>query len=153
MTLRIMRTTLVLAALVATPTSAFALDQSVHQEISQNACIAANLPKDFCERVATEAYNVDHYEWSRPEAHAQIADSGASGTACTAANATLERERLLGIDIRASLVTLSRGQSKDLATHIATQLGRSLHTIQDDCAHHGMTNKQHAWASLTDSCT
>ena len=147
-----MRKTLVVTALVAIPTSAFALDQSAHQAISEDACIAAQLPNDFCERVATEAYNVDHYEWSHPEAHAQIGE-GAIGTACTAANAALERERMLGADIRASLATLSRGTSKDLATHIATQLGRALHTIQDDCAHHGMPNDQHAWASLTDACT
>ncbi|HEX7702364.1 MAG TPA: hypothetical protein VF403_16610, partial [Kofleriaceae bacterium] len=118
-----MRATIILATLVAVPTSAFALEQSAHQAISQDACMAANLPQDFCERVATEAYNVDHYEWSHPEAHSQIGD-GAIGTACTAANAALERERILGADIRASLITLSRGASKDLATHIATQLGR-----------------------------
>lgn len=147
-----MRTTIVLATLLAVPSSAFALEQSAHQAISQEACTSAGLPQDFCERVATEAYNVDHYEWSHPEAHSQIGE-GAIGTACTAANAALERERMLGADIRASLVTLSRASSNDLATHIATQLGRSLHTIQDDCAHHGMPNDQHAWASLTDACT
>ena len=147
-----MRSIVLLATLVAAPTSAFALDQSAHQEISLNACVAANLPEDFCERVATEAYNVDHYEWSHPEAHSQIG-TGAIGTACTAANATLERERQLGSDIRASLITLSRSPSETTATHIAAQLGRSLHTIQDDCAHHGMPNNQHAWASLTDACT
>jgi hypothetical protein len=74
-------------------------------------------------------------------------------TACKATNLTLERMRVLGTDIRTSLGRLSRGASEDLATHIATQLGRSLHTIQDDCAHHGMPNDQHAWASLTDTCT
>ena len=85
----------VIFVLAASPTSAFALDQALHQTISHDGCIAANLPQDFCERVGTEAYNVDHYEWNSPEAHAQIG-TGAIGTACTAANAALDRERILG---------------------------------------------------------
>ncbi|HEV7554807.1 MAG TPA: hypothetical protein VGO00_05080, partial [Kofleriaceae bacterium] len=147
-----MRKILVLASLVATPGSALALEQSDHQAISEDACTAAGLPEDFCERVGTEAYNVDHYEWSHPEAHAQIG-VGALGTACTAANAALDRVRVLGADIQTSLFTLYGSPSNDLATHIATQLGRALHTIQDDCAHKGMPNDQHAWASLLDTCT
>jgi len=31
-------------------------------------------------------------------------------------------------------------------------LGRALHTIQDQCAHHGMPNPQHAWWSDSDLC-
>lgn len=147
-----MRKLLLLASLVAAPTSAFALEQSDHQAFSEDACTAAGLPEDFCERVGTEAYNVDHYEWSHAEAHAQIGE-GAIGTACTAANAALERVRMLGADIQTSLFALSSSPSNELATHIATQLGRALHTIQDDCAHKGMPNDQHAWASLEDSCT
>src|SRR5450432_3498784 len=98
-----MRSTLVLATLLAAPSSAFALDQSAHQEISQNACVAAGLPQGFCERVGTEAYNVDSYEWSHSEAHSQISDDGDNSVACNAANAVLERERSLGADIRSSL--------------------------------------------------
>jgi len=147
-----MRTNAVIILLLSAPATAFALDQSVHQQISHDGCTAANLPQDFCERVGTEAYNVDSYGWSHPEAHAQIGE-GAIGTACTAANAALERERMLGVDIRTSLQTLVGSPSEDLRIHIATQLGRALHTVQDDCAHHGMPNPQHAWWSLTDSCT
>lgn len=147
-----MRTPTILLFLLATPSSAFALEQSAHQLISHDACIAAHLPQDFCERVGTEAYNVDSYEWSTPAAHSQMGE-GAFDTACAAANASLERERSLGTDIRNSLVQLSSSSSEDLRVHIATQLGRALHTIQDDCAHHGMPNDQHAWASRMDACT
>jgi MYXO-CTERM domain-containing protein len=136
----------------ASSSSAFALDQSAHQAISHDNCVAAGLPQAFCERVGTEAYNVDSYEWSHPEAHSQIGE-GAIGTACTAANAALDRERTLGSDIRNSLVQLAQSPSEDLRIHIATQLGRSLHTIQDDCAHHGMPNAQHAWWSRMDACS
>src|SRR5439155_6515584 len=97
-----MRTKAVIFLLAASPTSAFALDQAVHQSISHDACVAAQLPQDFCERVGTEAYNVDSYEWSTPAAHAQIADD-AIASPCTAANLVLERERTLGSDIRTSL--------------------------------------------------
>jgi len=146
------KSTVVAVVFLAAPSSAFALDQSVHQAISHDGCTAAGLPQDFCERVGTEAYNVDSYEWSPPEAHAQIG-TGAIGTACTAANAALERERQLGADIRASLAQLAASPSEDLRIHIATQLGRALHTIQDDCAHHGMPNAQHAWWSRLDACS
>jgi len=147
-----MRTPAVIFFLAASGGPAFALDQSVHQSISHDRCIAAHLPQDFCERVGTEAYNVDSYEWSHPEAHSQIGE-GAIGTACTAANAALDRERMLGSDIRTSLEQLAQSPSEDLRIHIATQLGRSLHTIQDDCAHHGMPNAQHAWWSRKDACS
>jgi hypothetical protein len=148
-----MRSFVVALAIVATPGSAFALAQAKHQEISRDACIAAGLTEEFCERVGSEAYDVDSYEWSTPEAHAQAADSGDNATTCNAVDATLERERWLASDIRASLAQLAAAPSSDLATHVATQLGRALHTLQDNCAHHGQPNIQHAWASLTDACT
>ncbi len=146
-----MRIKAVIFLLAASPTSAFALDQAVHQSISHDACIAAGLPQDFCERVGTEAYNVDSYEWATPSAHAQIADNALSN-ACGEANKVLERERTLGVDIRTSLGKVNSANTEDLRIHIATQLGRALHTIQDDCAHKGMPNAQHAWWSLTDAC-
>jgi hypothetical protein len=145
-----MRTAVVIATLLGGSASAYALDQSVHEQISLDACQAAGLPHDFCERVGTEAYNVDDYEWSHPEAHAQI---GVGATTCGAANATLERLRVLGSDIRTSVEQLAQASSENLRIHIATQLGRALHTIQDNCAHHGMPNPQHAWWSRLDSCT
>jgi MYXO-CTERM domain-containing protein len=145
-----MRTAVVIGFALAAAGPAHALDQSAHRQISQDACEAAGLPHDFCERVGTEAYDVDDYEWSHPEAHAQI---GIGATACGGVNATLERLRMLGSDIRTSLDTLAVASSEDLRIHIATQLGRALHTIQDNCAHHGMPNPQHAWWSRLDACT
>jgi hypothetical protein len=145
------RTTAVILLLLASGRPAFALDQSVHQSISHDTCVDAGLPQDFCERVGTEAYNVDSYEWQQPEAHAQMADG--STVVCEAAQAALDRERVLGADIRDSVVELAQSPSEDLRIHIATQLGRALHTIQDDCAHHGMPNVEHAWWSRLDSCS
>jgi hypothetical protein len=34
----------------------------------------------------------------------------------------------------------------------AKALGRALHTVQDNCAHAGMGNPEHAWYSLSDVC-
>src|SRR5437588_2854758 len=107
-----MRIKAVIFLLAVSPTSAFALDQALHQSISHDGCIAANLPNDFCERVGTEAYNVDSYEWNRPEAHAQIADNGIASP-CGAANLVLERERTLGSDIRTSLGQINSSNSQD----------------------------------------
>jgi len=146
----VVRTASVIAIVLGAAAPASALDQSAHEQISQDACDAAGLPHDFCERVGTAAYNVDDYEGSHPEAHAQI---GIGATTCGAVNATLERVRMLGSDIRTSLDQLAVASSEDLRIHIATQLGRALHTIQDNCAHHGMPNPQHAWWSRLDSCT
>jgi uncharacterized protein (TIGR03382 family) len=35
----------------------------------------------------------------------------------------------------------------------AISLGRALHIVQDECAHHGMTNQEHAFYSLTQQCS
>jgi MYXO-CTERM domain-containing protein len=147
-----MRIKTVMFMLAVSPASAFALDQAVHQSISHDACRDAGLTQDFCERVGTEAYNVDSYEWSTPAAHSQIADDQLASP-CTAANQVLERERTLGSDIRTSLGQLNSSNTEQARIHIATQLGRALHTIQDDCAHHGMPNAQHAWWSRLDACS
>src|SRR5262249_23581836 len=40
----------------------------------------------------------------------------------------------------------------DAARAALVALGRSLHTVQDNCAHHGMPNPQHAWFSDSDIC-
>jgi hypothetical protein len=34
----------------------------------------------------------------------------------------------------------------------AVALGRALHTLQDECAHRGINNLQHAWFSILDEC-
>src|SRR5690349_8520413 len=141
---------LLVATVLATPASAYALNQNVHEQISHDGCVAVGLPDEFCERVGTEAYNVDAYEWRDPSAHAQIPNTG---NTCAAVNASLGRLQALGSDIRTSLARLAGAPSQAVATHIAMQLGRALHTIQDDCAHHGMPNAQHAWASRVDTCS
>ncbi len=141
----------VVSVLVLGASSAHALEQKKHRAISEGACLNVGLPDDFCERVGVEAYDVDSYEWNDLSAHAQI-DVAAGQSRCSAANKALDRVRTLGSDIRASLGYLAYTSSEEDATHVAVQLGRALHTIQDDCAHHGMTNPQHAWYSLSDTC-
>jgi MYXO-CTERM domain-containing protein len=126
---------------------AFALKQSEHAKITTASCTHAGLPEEFCERVSDEVYYVDAYEWNDLAAHAQIDDGQ---TACTAANASRERLRVLGGDIRGLLPYAST--SDVAATGVAVALGRSLHTLQDNCAHHGIPNPQHAWWSLSDQC-
>jgi MYXO-CTERM domain-containing protein len=139
--------TLSLLAFAASP--AAALEQKQHRVISRNACEDAGLPEEFCERVGVEAYDTDAYEWNDLAAHAQIADGQ---TACQGADAALAREQSLAADIHDSLDELSWSSDPDTAEHIAVQLGRALHTVQDNCAHHGQPNPQHAWASLSDAC-
>lgn len=139
--------TLTLLALAASP--AHALEQKQHRVISRNACEDVGLPEEFCERVGVEAYDTDAYEWNDLAAHSQITDGQ---TACEAADAVLAREQMLAADMHDSLDELSWSSDPDTAEHIAIQLGRALHTVQDNCAHHGQPNPQHAWASLSDSC-
>jgi MYXO-CTERM domain-containing protein len=147
-----MRVLPIAALLVALPTTAFALEQKDHKHISQQACLDRSLPEEFCERVGIESYNVDKYEWSAPEAHGQMANDDEH--ACTGANRILERQRTLAIEIRNQLHNLKNDpDNADIgAEYLATTLGRTLHTIQDLCAHHGLPNNQHAWYSLSDTC-
>ncbi len=138
-----------LVVVIATGGSAHALKQSAHRSISELACEDAGLPDSFCDRVGVAAYNVDRYEWSTPAAHAQMADGQ---SACDGANATLARVQSLGADVRVSLAQLAESPSAALAEHVASQLGRALHTVQDNCAHRGLPNAEHAWASMSDTC-
>ena len=126
-----------------------ALEQAKHRSISRDRCHAAGLPWGFCERVGTAAYNTDRYEWNDLAAHAQIA---AGQPACAAANAARARVRRLGADIASAVDALAVTSSPDEAERIADLLGRALHTVQDNCAHRGMPNRQHAWFSLSDTC-
>ena len=136
-------------ALVGSMGSAHALDQKKHRQVTEAACLAVGLPDDFCERAGVEAYNVDAYEWNDLAAHAQTAPGQSR---CQAANATLDRVRRLGGDTRRGLAWLASSGSEDDANFVATQLGRALHTVQDACTHHGISNPQHAWYSLSDAC-
>ena len=136
------------ALVLLAPVPARALDQSVHYSISEDACNAiGGIDEDFCERVADEAYNVDRDEWSVPAAHSQP-EVGQSR--CDAANAVLGRLQQLGLEARYVLDTPAPAQWE--VEWLASSLGRALHTIQDNCAHHGLSNPQHAWWSFKDSC-
>jgi MYXO-CTERM domain-containing protein len=110
--------------------------------VTSAACTSAGLPAAFCDRAAVESYNVDADEWDDMAAHAQMALQNAR---CDGANATVARMYGLGQDLR---LALDGGD----ATGAARALGRGLHTIQDNCAHKGVPNPEHAWFSLEDSC-
>lgn len=147
-----MRTTLVLAllGLIGSSGSALALNQNEHASISERACEDNGFEHDFCERVADEAYNTDHHEFLDLAAHAQP-DAGA--TACAAAGDSMQRLLDRGREIRAALRQVKAAPANhDLSAAVAKAMGRALHTIEDNCAHSGMTNPQHAWHSLSDAC-
>lgn len=140
------------AAAILASSSAFALEQAKHRAISRDACSAVGLPEDFCERVGVEAYDVDAYEWNDLSAHAQV-DVELGQTACEAANLAADRVHGLAQDLRDGLFARARGEAWADGSFLATQLGRALHTVQDDCAHEGLINPHHAWLSLSDSCS
>jgi hypothetical protein len=89
-----------------------------------------------------EVFEVDYKEWSDLAAHAQreLGDDR-----CTAADATLARIDRLARDVVAQV----RANEFEAG---AIRLGRAIHTLQDECAHHGMTNQEHAFYSLTQTC-
>jgi hypothetical protein len=128
---------------------AFALKPAVHRSISLTACQEAGLSYDFCRRVGAADYDTDANEWDDLSAHAQI---DRDQSACEAADRTATRLASLGSEARDALDSLAGSSSLKDADRLAIALGRALHTLQDDCAHHGMPNPQHAWASLSDFC-
>ncbi|MBI3200515.1 MAG: hypothetical protein HYZ29_03160 [Myxococcales bacterium] len=132
-------------AIVLVPLSASALGQGKHRGISYSACSKQKLPNAFCTAVGAAAYNVDHFEWDDLAAHAQ---PEAGEGKCSAAEKTVGRVATLAAEIRK--LGLSATQYDPA---LAAALGRVLHTVQDNCAHSGMPNVQHAWASVSDSCT
>ena len=87
-------------------------------------------------------YETDYREWTDLSAHAQTPDGS---DRCSAADASARR-----LDALASSL-VAAAQAGDLDTS-ASELGRAIHTLQDECAHHGMTNEQHAYFSLDDTC-
>lgn len=139
----------VVALLLGTAGSAHALKPGTHAELAKQTCVEAGLPSAFCLRIATENYNTDSREWDDLAAHAQI-DAGE--TACVAADRTAERMWRLGSEIRQHLASVGAGATLENVGLAASAVGRALHTIQDNCAHHGMPNPQHAWFSLSDFC-
>ena len=140
------------AAATFTSASSFALEQGRHQQISRDACTAAGLPEEFCERVGVESYNVDAYEWNDLAAHAQV-DVSLGQTACQAANLAADRVFGLGQDLRDAVFAKARGEAWADGQYLAIRLGRALHTVQDSCAHSGISNPNHAWLSLSDTCS
>jgi MYXO-CTERM domain-containing protein len=144
-----MRTALILTATLAGASTAHALNQSKHYDVTVQSCTSAGLPDAFCKRVGVEVYNVDANEFNDLAAHSQIENN--EGVCAAAVNSTW-RVFWLGGQLRA--VTIAAGYSPSQAAHnqVAQHLGRALHTLQDDCAHHGMPNPQHAWHSLSDVC-
>jgi hypothetical protein len=118
-----------------------------HQRTTSYLCLDAGLSQAFCARLAAEAFNVDRIEWNNLEAHAM--NSG-SQTLCDAAASTQARLRRRGGEIHALLAQHTL-QPADMDA-LASSLGRALHTIQDNCAHEGMTNPQHSWYSNRGWC-
>lgn len=143
------RTFAIAAVVLAATTPAYALKPGTHADVTQAACQAAGLPKDLCTRIATEDYDTDEREWDDLAAHAQIDDNQ---TACTAADLAATRVWQLATTLRSDLAAFAHDSTYDRAGAIASSIGRALHTVQDDCAHHGMPNPQHAWFSLADYC-
>jgi hypothetical protein len=145
--------TAVSLALVAGRALAFA--PSTHDSISRNACREAGLPTQFCDRVGLEAYGVDGDEWDDLAAHAQ---SKTGRPLCQSANAVVARLAALGLEYRAAFAALAATSENHWyewytqAAKAARAVGRALHTLQDNRAHQGMSNPQHAWFSLGDQC-
>jgi uncharacterized protein (TIGR03382 family) len=137
-----------LAALAYAP-AAHALNQSMHHDLALGSCRSAGIPDSFCDRMAVETYNVDRWEFDDLAAHSQIPDGK---TTCDAANDSLWREFWLGGQMRQTIGSIVWSPSRSGNDQLAQQLGRALHTLQDDCAHKGMPNPQHAWHSLSDTC-
>jgi hypothetical protein len=133
--------------LVATP--AFALNQSVHYQIAYDSCVAHGGPAGFCEEVAKADHNVDDYEFNIMAAHSQMEDGQ---TACDGANAAIWRVFWFGQQIRHTIEAIVYEPTAAKSTTLANYVGRALHGVQDNCAHSGMPNPQHAWKSLDDVC-
>ncbi|MBI5479315.1 MAG: hypothetical protein HY906_10690 [Deltaproteobacteria bacterium] len=154
--LGVVGTLLVTGLCAAFPARAEALDTTQHQLITINSCAAAGLPESFCRRTGLASHDADAEEWYDLTAHAQ---SAASVDLCGSANAVVARLSALGQQFFDYLAlaeqSLSAPTGSDAATAsvgMAMALGRALHTIQDNCAHRGMSNPEHAWLSRSDTC-
>lgn len=148
----LMRHILAITALgiLGTTGTASALNQSEHAAITVRTCLAAGFNDDFCERVGDEVYNTDFAEFNTLPAHSQP-DPGVN--ACTAAGKSMQRLLDLGRETRAALRAVkAQPTNTELSAKVAKAIGRALHTIEDNCAHEGRDNPQHAWSSLKDTC-
>lgn len=140
---------IVFATTLLVGSSAHALNQSKHYDITVASCTAAGLPSAFCSAAGAADYDVDANEWNDLSAHSQIPNDS---DACTAANNSLWRAFWFGEQIRAAALGIASSPSQSGVDTLASDVGRVLHTVQDDCAHAGMPNPQHAWHSLKDTC-
>ncbi|MEO8703083.1 MAG: hypothetical protein ABI867_23765 [Kofleriaceae bacterium] len=122
---------------------AWALEPGKHRELAEKACAEVGLPAAFCSRVGKQVYETDYLEWDDLSAHAQR-ERGQDR--CTAADAAATRVDRLARTLAAEAAARELEQA-------AIDLGRALHTLQDECAHHGMTNEEHSYYSLTQTCT
>ncbi len=132
-----------LAVTIGAPADAWALKPGTHRELAEAACAREGMPQAFCRRMGKQTYETDYQEWKDLSAHAQ---RELGEDRCTAADAALARvDRLAG-----DVISKARAGQLEAA---AISLGRAVHTIQDECAHHGMTNQEHAFYSLTQQCS
>jgi len=134
---------------------AFALSQTNHYRVSNDACTGtARLPAASCHEIGMASHNTDSHEWTDLAAHAQIGDGQA---VCAAVDGVLARARQLGAEARAQLFAQAApgatpDQRATAGRAALAAFGRALHMLQDNCAHHGMPNPQHAWFSDSDLC-
>ena len=133
---------LVSLVLLSSATDAWALKPGKHRTLLEDACGDAGLPDAFCRRAGKQVYEVDYYEWTALSAHAQR-ERGQDR--CAAADAAIARVDALAREVADDVLggKLEEG---------AIALGRAVHTLQDECAHHGMTNEEHAFYSLEQTC-
>ena len=134
---------LIVLPLVGVSAPAWALKPGKHRDLAETACAAQHLPDAFCRRMGQEAYQTDYEEWDRLAAHAQRERGQAR---CDAADAALAR-----VDQLARAVVADAHAAR--FDEAAAELGRVVHTLQDECAHHGITNEEHAYYSLDQTCT
>jgi len=145
----------VLAIVCGGATHAQAFLASTHRSITVSLCLKTGLSQRFCDRVAIEAGNVDGEEWDDPAAHAQ---ASSKLSLCQSANAVIARLAALRVELRGALASIAATPAKrwydyyGQAARVATAAGRALHTLQDNRAHQGMGNPQHAWFSLGEAC-
>ncbi|HUS27322.1 MAG TPA: hypothetical protein VMZ53_02405 [Kofleriaceae bacterium] len=128
--------------IVLAATQAWALEPAKHRSLAEKSCADVGLPDAYCRRMGKEVYQTDYREWTDLHAHAQ---RELGEDRCTAADAAQSR-----VD-RLAREAVAKTRALDYEAG-AVALGRAIHTIQDECAHHGMTNQEHAYYSLTQTC-
>jgi len=138
-----MRIRLLVLPLLLASAPAWALKPNKHRQLAEASCEANHLPQPFCDRMGKQAYETDHLEWTDLSAHAQ---RELGQDRCEAAEAAATRVEMLG---RAIVDHANAARYEEAAI----DLGRAIHTLQDECAHHGMTNQEHAFYSLEQVCT